>query len=262
MMFTAVIKDGRVLSGAVAEETSSSITLVSVDGMRTKIPRRRLASFKSARRSLMPEGLEKAISIDQMADLLTYLKSAGKPMPQVVGKRNTIERLDAAHDGFYSITFDPVPGATGIELEWANAGGYKHWTVREIEADANFDAKVDIIAGNVLPGPVRTGSNAFEKAFDDDVKTLTFTTPSYTSAAPQRTLLKLEPGDHMLDRIRINTVAGNDGNGRMRKITVRVTTDANPDLAARKYANVANLSVQIFGEAGAEEVRHIGGNDT
>ena len=248
MMFTAVIKDGRVLSGAVAEETSSAITLVSIDGMRTKIPRRRLAAFKSARRSLMPEGLEKAISIDQMADLLTYLKSAGKPMPQVVVKRNTIERLDAAHDGFYSITFDPVPGATGIELEWANAGAYKHWAVREIEAYANFDTKVDIVAGNVIPGPVRTGSHAFEKAFDDDVKTLTFTTPSYTSAAPQRTLLKLEPGDHMLDRIRINTVAGNDGNGRMRKITVRVTTDTGSDLAARKYVDVANLSAQLFGE--------------
>ena len=253
MMFTAVTEDGRVLSGAVAEETSSAITLVSIEGKRTKIPRRQLESFKSARRSLMPMGLEKEISIDQMANLLTYLKSAGKPMPQVVVKRNTIERLDTAHDGFYSITFDPVPGATGIELEWVNEGGYKHWTVREIEAYANFDAKVDIIAGNVLPGPVRTGSNAFEKAFDDDVKTLTFTTQSYANKSPQRTLLKLQPGKHMLDRIRINTVAGNDGNGRMQRITVRVTTDTDSDLAARKYVDVANLSVQLFGEFSANE---------
>ena len=48
-------------------------------------------------------------------------------------------------------------------------------------------------------------------------------------------------------------MGGNDTNGRLQQITVRVTTDANPDLAARKYADVANLSVQIFGEAGAEE---------
>ena len=248
MMFSAETTDGRILSGAVAEETSSAITLVSIDGTRTKIPRGQLESLKSTKRSLMPEGLEKTISIDQMADLLTYLKSTGKPMPQVVVKRNTIERLDTTHDGFYSITFDPVPGATGIELEWANEGGYKHWTVREIEAYANFGTKVDIVAGNVLPGPVRTGSNAFKNAFDDDVKTLTFTTQSYTRVAPQRTLLKLEPGDHMLDHIRINTVAGNDSNGRMQQITVRVTTDTGSDLAARKYVDVANLSVQLFGE--------------
>ena len=39
--------------------------------------------------------------------------------------------------GDYDIMFDPVPGATGIELEWANAGDFKHWTIREIEAYVN-----------------------------------------------------------------------------------------------------------------------------
>ena len=42
-------------------------------------------------------------------------------------------------------------------------------------------------------------------------------------------------------------MAGNDTNGRLQQITVRVTTDDNPDLAARNYVDVANLSVQIFG---------------
>ena len=253
MMFNAETDDGRRLAGAVAEETSSAITLVGVDGTRTKIPRRELALLKSSQRSLMPEGLEKSINVEQMADLLNYLKSTGKPMPQVVVKRNTIERLDAVHDGFYSITFDPVPGATGIELEWENEGGYKHWTVREIEAYANFDKKVDIVAGSVLPGPARTDNSRFENAFDGDIKTLTFTTQSYALGAPQRTLLKLEAGVHMLDRIRINTVAGNDSNGRMKKITVRVTTDTGSDLGARNYVDVANLSVQLFGEVSGTE---------
>jgi hypothetical protein len=84
--------------------------------------------------------------------------------------------------------------------------------------------------GNVLPGPVCTASNAFENAFDDDVNTKTFTTQSYTRVAPRRTLLNLEPRDHMLDHVRINTVAGNDTNGRMQQITVRVTTDTSSDL--------------------------------
>ena len=70
----------------------------------------------------------------------------------------------------------------------------------------------------------------------------------YTDHAPQRTLLNLEPGTHSLDRIRINDVAGNDTNGRMQQITVRVTTDTASDLAARNYADVTNVSVQIFGE--------------
>ncbi|MEO1835849.1 MAG: c-type cytochrome, partial [Akkermansiaceae bacterium] len=249
MLFIAKTKDGRTLAGAVAEETSSAITLVGVDGSRTKIPRDQLASLESAGRSLMPEGLEAAISIDQMADLLTYLKSTGRPMSQAVVKGNTIEHLDTDHDGFYSVTFDPVPGATGIEFEWANEGSFKHWTIREIEAYANFDTKLDIVAGTVLPGPVRTANNVFENAFDDNVETFTYTTQPSTTTAPQRTLLNLEPGGHTLDRLRINHVGGNDTNGRLQQITVRVTIDANPDLAARKYVDVTDLSVQIFGEA-------------
>jgi putative membrane-bound dehydrogenase-like protein len=253
MLFIAKTKDGRTLAGAVAEETSSAITLVGIDGSRTKIPRVQLASLESAGRSLMPEGLEAAISIDQMADLLTYLKSTGRPMPQVVVKGNTIEHLDTEHDGFYSITFDPVPGATGFELEWANEGNFKHWTIREIEAYANFESKLDIVAGKVIPGPVRTVNNVFANAFDGDVETFTYITQPSTTTSPQRTLLNLEPGGHMLDRLRINHVAGNDTNGPLSQITVRVTTDASPDLVARKYVDVANLSVQIFGETAVEE---------
>ena len=54
------------------------------------------------------------------------------PPPKVVIQDNTIEHLNTAHDGFYSIVFDPVPGATGFELEWKNEGNFKHWTLREI----------------------------------------------------------------------------------------------------------------------------------
>ena len=249
MQFVAKTRDGRTLAGAVVEETSAAITLAGIDGSRTKIPRSQLASLDSAGRSLMPEGLEAAIPIDQMADLLAYLKSSGRPLSQVVVKGNTIEHLGTDHDGFYSIMFDPVPGATAFELEWANEGSFKHWTIREIEAYANFETKLDIVAGKVLPGPVRTVNNVFGNAFDDDIGTFTYITQPNTTTAPQRTLLALEPGDHVLDRLRINHVGGNDTNGRLQQITVRVTTDDNPDLAARGYVDVASLSVQVFGRA-------------
>ena len=251
MQFTAKTRDGSTLAGAVAEETSSAITLVGIDGTRTKIPRGELAALQSTGISLMPEGLEGAISVDEMADLLTYLRSSGQPLPGVVVVGNTIEHLDAKHDGFYSITFDPVPGATGIELEWANTGGYKHWTIREVEAYAGFDTLVDIVDGTVLPGPARSGNHGLPMAFDGKVETFTYTTPSYADRAPQRTLLKLEPGSHAVDRIRINHVGGNDGNGRLQQITVRVTTDTDADIGSRKYADVTNLAVHLFGDDSA-----------
>ena len=247
MMFVAKTKDGLTLAGSVAEETSSAITLIGADGVRTSVPRSELESLKSTGRSLMPEGLEAAISTEEMTDLLTYLRSTGRPLTQAIVKGNTVEHLGTDHDGFYSISFDPVPGATGIELEWANESGFKHWTVREIEAYANFETRIDIVAGNIVPGPVRTSNNVFANAFDGDIETFTYTTESGTTRVPQRTLLNLEPGSHTLDRIRINDVAGNGTNGRMKQITVRVTTDTGA-LTDRKYVDVANLSVQIFGK--------------
>ena len=252
MMFVAKTKDGLTLAGSVAEETSSAITLIGADGVRTSVPRSELESLKSTGRSLMPEGLEAAISTEEMTDLLTYLRSTGRPLAQAVVKGNTVEHLGTDHDGFYSISFDPVPGATGIELEWVNESGFKHWTVREIEAYANFETRIDIVAGNIVPGPVRTSSNVFANAFDGDTETFTYTTESGTTRTPQRTLLNFEPGSHTLDRIRINDVAGNGTNGRMKQITVRVTT-GTAALTDRKYVDVANLSVQIFGEGDNQE---------
>jgi len=78
------------------------------------------------------------------------LSGDANPLPNVVIIGNTIEHLDTEHDGFYSIVFDPVQGATGIELEWANEGQFKHWMIREIEvcSDAPEAQKnqVDVIA--------------------------------------------------------------------------------------------------------------------
>ena len=175
-------------------------------------------------------------------------KSSNLILDQVVVRGNKIEHKNANHDGFYSITFDPVHGATGIEFEWNNEGHYKHWTVREIEAYTDFGSRIKIVSGKVIPGAERASDKPFTNAFDGDVKTSTFTTSSGTTAFPQRTFLQLVPGNHSLDRIRINDVAGNGENGRMKQITVRVTTDTDDDLKDRKYIDVSNLSVQIFGE--------------
>ena len=175
-------------------------------------------------------------------------KATNLVLDQVIVRGNTVEHLGTNHEGFYSITFDPIQGATGIEFEWVNDGPYRHWTIREIEAYANFGSKINIVSGIVSPGPARVSDNPFPNAFDGNIETFTYSTASLTTKFPQRTLLELGAGSHSLDRIRINAVAGNGNNGRMKQIAVRVTTDKDKDLEGRKYVNVSNLSVHIFGE--------------
>ena len=106
---------------------------------------------------------------------------------------------------------------------------------------------IKIVNGIVRPGPERQGPIGFKNAYDGDVGTKTFTTNAGTTTAPQRSMLAFEKGAvHNLSHIRINDIAGNDNNGRLQQITVRVTTDTNADLAARTYSDVKNLSIEMF----------------
>ena len=69
-------KDGRSLSGLIAEETPDQIVLVMMGGIRETLPRSAITSMKSLDRSLMPLGLEAAITPEQMRDLLSFLTAS------------------------------------------------------------------------------------------------------------------------------------------------------------------------------------------
>lgn len=73
--YTVVTKDGRVETGFIAAETASSITLKQPENKTQLILRQDIEELKSNGISLMPEGLEKNISIEQMADLISFVKN-------------------------------------------------------------------------------------------------------------------------------------------------------------------------------------------
>lgn len=73
--YLVVLKDGRVTTGIIAAETSGSITLKKPEGRQEIILRQDIDEFASSGKSLMPEGLEKSVTIQEMADLLALLLS-------------------------------------------------------------------------------------------------------------------------------------------------------------------------------------------
>ena len=66
--------DGRVRTGVVKGATGGAITLVRADGQLENLARGDIEEMVSTGKSLMPEGLEKTVSPQQMADLIRYLK--------------------------------------------------------------------------------------------------------------------------------------------------------------------------------------------
>jgi putative membrane-bound dehydrogenase-like protein len=81
--YLAVTRSGRTLSGLLAAETDASITLRGPQGQEETILRRDLEELHSLGRSLMPEGLEKDLSLQDLADLLALLRTppAAAPSP-------------------------------------------------------------------------------------------------------------------------------------------------------------------------------------
>src|SRR5262249_53731570 len=71
--YTMALDDGRVITGLIAAETPAGLTLRNRDGAEQTILRRNIAEIASTGKSLMPEGLERAITPGAMADLIAFL---------------------------------------------------------------------------------------------------------------------------------------------------------------------------------------------
>ena len=74
-LYIVETNDGRTLSGLIASETAGNLTLKRADGGTDTVLRSEIKSLTSPGISLMPEGLEAAITPQQMADLIEYLKA-------------------------------------------------------------------------------------------------------------------------------------------------------------------------------------------
>jgi putative heme-binding domain-containing protein len=74
MAYHCTLKSGEQLYGVVASETSNSITLKLPGNVVRPILRSDISTLKSTQTSLMPDGLEAALTVQSLADLIAYLQ--------------------------------------------------------------------------------------------------------------------------------------------------------------------------------------------
>lgn len=92
LAYNIELKDGDAVTGIIQNETPQQILLADASGNSTILLRARIASMKLSTLSLMPEGLERALTEQGMKDLLTFLltrplepaplECAGEPPPR------------------------------------------------------------------------------------------------------------------------------------------------------------------------------------
>lgn len=68
-------KDGAVVSGLIVRETVDEMYLSSAEGVVRSVPYREIRQAKFSSTSLMPEGLDKILTPEEIADLVAYLKA-------------------------------------------------------------------------------------------------------------------------------------------------------------------------------------------
>ncbi|MCG6158112.1 c-type cytochrome [Rubinisphaera sp. ICM_H10] len=73
LQYQVVTVEGQIFTGVLQEETATSVTLGLANGETKTIVRAEIELLKGTNNSLMPVGLEKELSVEQLADLIVYL---------------------------------------------------------------------------------------------------------------------------------------------------------------------------------------------
>jgi putative heme-binding domain-containing protein len=75
LSYTVATTDGQVLTGVIAAETGTSVTLRQQEGKEVTLSRSQIEELRSNGISLMPDGLEKSIPPQEMADIISFIKN-------------------------------------------------------------------------------------------------------------------------------------------------------------------------------------------
>lgn len=76
--YVAVTADGRVLVGLIARESSGSVTLAGADGRAVELLRKEIEELRDTGRSFMPEGLERDLSPQDLADVFAFVRGVAE----------------------------------------------------------------------------------------------------------------------------------------------------------------------------------------
>ncbi len=97
--YVAITSDGVTHNGQLLGETANSITLEGPESKRVELLRSDLEEFRSTGKSLMPEGLEKVLSDQDLADVMAYVGEIGPEPKSFTGlsPRKIVQDQDRIH---------------------------------------------------------------------------------------------------------------------------------------------------------------------
>jgi putative membrane-bound dehydrogenase-like protein len=146
--YVASTKEGLIRTGILSSESSNSVTLTAAEGKQFMLLRAEIDELRVTGKSLMPEGMEKDLSHQAVADLIAFLKSLPATSKSCEGNSPVIAKpvngrltLPASAAAIYGdqITFERQFGNIGY---WHGLQDHVVWTF-ELPHSAEFDIYLD-----------------------------------------------------------------------------------------------------------------------
>jgi len=72
--WTLELKNGSAVAGIIAQDNTNNVSIREMGGSLSIIQKKDIANMQKAEQSIMPNGLENTISIQEMADLIAFIK--------------------------------------------------------------------------------------------------------------------------------------------------------------------------------------------
>ena len=157
--YIALTTDGRQPAGILARETTTDITLQAPEGKQFVILRKDIDLLRTTGKSLMPDGIEKDLSHQDLADLIRYLQSQGPPPKSFPGNTPALVRphtdsgkleLTASVARIYGreIRFEGQYGNLGF---WGSDVDRAEWTV-ELPKAGEYEVRLDFACAAGVAG--------------------------------------------------------------------------------------------------------------
>ncbi len=129
--FLLETRDGEVWSGLIKGETAEVLTIITGAGQSQSLPKKDITSRLASTLSLMPEGLQVGLSLEQFADLIAFLESR-KADPRQSSPQPTPEQFRPLLNGRDLTGWREIPAGTkriGAQTP-AKGGPPVHWTLK------------------------------------------------------------------------------------------------------------------------------------
>ncbi|MEZ6125189.1 MAG: neutral/alkaline non-lysosomal ceramidase N-terminal domain-containing protein [Planctomycetaceae bacterium] len=160
LSYTAVTTDGRTFSGMLLNETGNSLTLLGTDGKEQVVARADLEELVCSNRSLMPEGLEKDLSVEDLAGVIAFVQSFGITFKRFDG--NEPRLITPSADGSITLpagaaeiygpnlVFEQKYGNLGW---WSSTDDYAVWNI-DVPESGFWSVELDYACDNNTAGNV------------------------------------------------------------------------------------------------------------